>query len=368
MGVYFLLKVLNKIKYFDGQKFYLLFFTILGGLFYGLGFHSYIAYRGTPLLIFIILLLYFFQNKDWQIRKKIILTASGYALIAILVALPLGLYFLKNPQDFMGRTTQISIFNSPTLIKDLAFNILVTAGMFNFIGDFNWRHNIAGQPLLFWPVGILFLIGISIAIFSIIKNLSITLTEQSSYKCYGEYFSSGFIILIFWLFITALPVVISNEGLPHALRAILMAPAVLIFSGFGGIWLYEKILSMRIFVNAQIKKIFNIIVCLLLIFLIFNAYYSYFIVWTKNQNVKNAFNADIAEEARKLNNLPKNMPKYVLIKASGIDIRAVGTPAQTIMFITDTFTAEKQKEKNIHYILQDQINQIPENSYIVVVN
>ena len=46
----------------------------------------------------------------------------------------------------MGRTTQISIFNSPTLIEDLAFNIVTTAGMFNFVGDFNWRHNIAGQP------------------------------------------------------------------------------------------------------------------------------------------------------------------------------------------------------------------------------
>lgn len=62
------------------------------------------------------------------------------------------------------------------------------------------------------------------------------------------------------------------------------------------------------------------------------------------------------------------MPKYVLIKASGIDIKAVGTPAQTIMFITDTFTIKKQKEKNIHYILQDQANQIPENSYVIVVN
>ena len=349
-GIYFLLKILNKIKYSNNQRVYLLFFAILGGLFYGLGFHSYIAYRGTPLLIFIILLVYWFQSgASWQIRHKILLVASSYTLMAILVALPLGLYFLKNPQDFMGRTTQISIFNSPTLIEDLAFNIVTTAGMFNFVGDFNWRHNIAGQPLLFWPVGILFLIGIFLSLWK-----------------FKEYYQSS-IILFFLLAITALPVVVSNEGLPHALRAILMAPAILIFAGFGGVWFYQKITAILKDSGKKIN-IFNFLVELFLIILMLQAYYSYFIVWTKNPNVKSAFNTDITEEAQKLNNLPKDTPKYVLIKASGIDIRAVGTPAQTIMFITDTFTLKKQKEKNIHYILQDQANQIPENSYIVVVN
>lgn len=352
-GVYFLLKILNKIKPFNppavGQKFYFLFFTILGGLFYGLGFHSYIAYRGTPLLILIIIVLYWFQNKNWQIRKKILITVSGYTIVAIFIALPLGLYFLKNPQDFMGRTTQISIFNSPTMIKDLAFNIIKTAGMFNFIGDFNWRHNIAGKPLLFWPVGILFLIGIFISL-----------------RKFKEYYQSS-IILFSWLAITVLPVVVSNEGLPHALRAILMAPAILIFAGFGGIWLYQKFTA--IFKDSGEKiNIFKFFIGVFLIILFVQAYYSYFIVWGKNLNVKSAFNTNIAEKARKLNELPKNMPKYVLIKANGIDIRAVGTPAQTIMFITDTFTLKKQKEKNIYYILQDQANQIPENSYVVVVD
>ena len=352
-GIYFLLKILNKIKSFDlpvgGQKFYFLFFTILGGLFYGLGFHSYIAYRGTPLLIFIVLLLYFFQDKDWQMRKKILLMATGYILMVILVILPLGLYFLNNPQDFMGRTTQISIFNSPTLIKDLAFNIIATAGMFNFVGDFNWRHNIAGKPLLFWPVGILFIIGLFIGL-----------------RKFKDYFQSS-IILFSWLGITALPVIVSNEGLPHALRAILMAPAVLIFAGFSGILIYQKIITI-LKDNDKKIKIFNFSVYILLLVIFINAYYSYFIVWAKNSNVKSAFNADIAKEAHMLNNLPKEMPKYVLIKANDIDIRAVGTPAQTIMFITDTFTLKKQKEKNIHYILQNRANEIPENSYVVVVN
>jgi hypothetical protein len=60
----------------------------------------------------------------------------------------------------------------------------------------------------------------------------------------------GFWILFTWFIAAALPVVVSNEGLPHALRAILMMPAIFILAGFGGVWLTEKI-------KNQILKIKN---------------------------------------------------------------------------------------------------------------
>ena len=69
---------------------------------------------------------------------------------------------------------------------------------------------------------------------------------------------------------------------------------------------------------------------------------------------------------RQLNNLPKNMPKYVIVEAGGTDVRGIPMPAQTIMFITDTFTPEKQKEKNIFYVLPKQKNEIPGNSYTII--
>ncbi|MEK7451258.1 MAG: glycosyltransferase family 39 protein, partial [Patescibacteria group bacterium] len=158
-GIYFLLLALRQIKEQKTPKFYILN-SIFSGIFFGLGFHSYIAYRATPILILIIVALCWLQNKNWQIRKKILLSTCYFLLAVFVVAAPLGLYFLNNPQDFMGRTTQVSVFSSPSPLKDLSVNILKTAGMFNFSGDYNWRHNYAGKPLLFWPVGILFLIGI----------------------------------------------------------------------------------------------------------------------------------------------------------------------------------------------------------------
>jgi len=363
-GIYFLLLAFRQIKEQKKPKFYIPS-SILSGIFYGLGFHSYIAYRATPLLILIILLFYWFQNKEWQIRKKILLMISIYTLMTIIVAAPLGLYFLKNPRDFLGRTSQISIFNSPTPIKDLSINVLKTAAMFNFSGDFNWRHNYAGKPLLFWPIGILLLIGIfltiktSIQVFNKTNNLSAQSTAPPSV----------FLILISWLIITALPVVISNEGQPHALRAILMAPAIFILAGIGGVWFYNFIKNLILKISAvnHTDKILNAFVVTLLILLIFEAYNSYFIKWGRNPNIQGAFSANYIEIGRQLNNLPKETPKYIIVEAGGTDVRGIPMPTQTIMFITDTFTPEKQKEKNIFYVLPEQKNQIPENGYITVI-
>ena len=177
-GIFLLLKALNQIKnnsqfpisniqsnskfQIPKSKFHWLL-PLLAGAVYGLGFYSYIAYRATPLLIFVILLFYWISilrtsdvhnhNRMSDVRKLIrrkFLLSIFYLLLTIfIVVAPLGLYFLQNPQDFFGRTTQISIFNSPTLLKNLSINILKTAGMFNFIGDWNWRHNYAGRPELF---------------------------------------------------------------------------------------------------------------------------------------------------------------------------------------------------------------------------
>lgn len=352
-GIYFLLKSFNSILLptrAAGEAWrardikHCALYAAVGGIFYGLGFHSYIAYRGTPLLIFIILVLYWLKNRDWESRKKILFSVSVFSLLVLIVFAPLGFYFLQNPQDFFGRTAQVSVFSSPAPLKNLAVNVLKTAGMFNFSGDYNWRHNYASKPLLFWPVGILFLIGIAVAV----KNI----------------FNLRFMILFSWLAIAALPVVISNEGIPHALRAILMVPPVFILAGYGGILFYEK-LNEKL-KNPNMLKIFKISAALFLGIVAVQGYVSYFILWGENPNVQGAFAADYVRIGRELNALPLELPKYVIVEAGGADVRGIPMPSQTVMFITDTFTPDKQKAKNIFYVLLDQAGDIPAGAYSVI--
>jgi len=167
-----------------------------------------------------------------------------------------------------------------------------------------------------------------------------------------------FSVLFGWFAFAALPVVVSNEGLPHALRAILMIPPIFILAGIGGARLY-KLLAEKI----KNQRAFNIFVLIFLSLLAFQAYTSYFILWGGNPNTADAFNANYVAIGRQINNLTKETPKYVIVKASGVLVRGIPMPAETIMFITDTFTPKKQKEKNIFYILPDQINRIPVGAF-----
>ncbi|MEK7546687.1 MAG: glycosyltransferase family 39 protein [Patescibacteria group bacterium] len=344
--------------------------SVIAGIFYGLGFYTYIAYRVTPVLILFVLLFYWVKNKELLIRKKILVACCLLLVASFIVALPLGIYFLQHPADFFGRTSDISILSSPSPLKDLATNTLKTLGMLNFAGDYNWRHNYAGNSELFWPVGILFIIGIILGIKSItstkhealnskqITNQNVPNNKQVSVLGFGNWnlfgiSNFGFIILFLWFFLAMLPVVISNEGIPHALRSILMIPPVIMLSGIGGIAVYNW---LKKYVKGFLLPLASIA---FLAVIFFQAYYSYFIAWANNPNVQGAFAADYVALGRKLNSLPANVPKYVVVGGGGVQVNGIPMPAQTVMFITNTFLSEGQKAKNIRYILPGEEKNIP---------
>ncbi len=349
-AVYFILKSFDEEKYKS---------AIIAGIFYGLGFYSYIAFRATPLIIAVIF--GYWLVKYPLSRKRLVKKFVVLFLVSLIVFAPLGYYFVKHPADFMGRTTQVSIFSSASPLKSLADNTIKTLGMFNFAGDSNWRHNYSGAPELFFPVGIMFLIGIFFAIYCLIKNFKLPSTSHP------EVFSEGsrlpFYILLSWFITAMLPVVISNEGIPHALRSILMIPPVIILAAFGGIITYEK---LREILKSKISKNILLYALYFLLFTILvSAYITYFIDWAKNPNTIASFNQNYVDIGRQLNSLPQELPKYVIVEAGGVDVRGIPMPAQTVMFITDTFTPDKQKAKNIFYVLPKDISEIPSNAFTV---
>ncbi|MEK9170883.1 MAG: glycosyltransferase family 39 protein [Patescibacteria group bacterium] len=126
---------------------------VLAGILLGLGFYTYISYRFAPVLIAVFFIPYLMKYRVKNLWMKFVI----FAVIAFIVALPIGFYFLNNPGDFLGRSGQVSIFSADNPLKVAAFNVVSTLGMFNIASDFNWRHNYAGSPELFLPVGLLFL-------------------------------------------------------------------------------------------------------------------------------------------------------------------------------------------------------------------
>ena len=300
----------------------------LAGFIFGLGFHSYIAYRVAPIVALLPLWKFYRSWKKSPGEGGCAPCAIGlFIFMAILAASPLLIYYAQNPQDFFGRTAGISIFQSQEPLAKFSENFIKTLGMFNFAGDFNWRHNLAGSSQLWWPVGILFVVGLWFAI----------------RQTFG-----GKTFILLWFVVMLLPVAISNESLPHALRAIVLIPPAMIFAALG---LEHIIKNWKLKIKNCRPALATIFLFVFFVAATAHAYNTYFNRWAGNFNVREAFRADITDKARWIKKQPYNIKKYVITDAVGqVDITGTPMSFQQIIFITDTFYPQKQAEKNIYYI------------------
>jgi len=314
---------------------------IAGGSIYGLGLHSYISYRATPLILLIPVIFFLIDSLKKHSLKKFFSVAGSFITGTIITVYPLLSYFMENPGDFLGRTSQISVFSSVSPIKDLLLNSLKTLLMFNFVGDGNWRHNFDGYPALSALTGIFFIVGI----FIIGKKLFKKEKEKD--------YTMPALFLSFWIAVSLLPVVLSNEGIPHALRAIIAIPAVMILAALGMEFLWRKF-KERFSSGKNGHALFRISAIAVLAFLIVEPFIMYFFLWGNNPNVAGAFTSDYVNIAREMNSLPKETEKYVVVTAGGADVRGIPMPSQTVMFMTDSFTKKGQAKNNIRYLTSDE--------------
>ena len=316
------------------------FFAVAGFVF-GLGVHSYIAYRVAPIIALLPLWKFYTRQKLAHLGGRENYCAPCaiglFIFMAFLAALPLLWYYAQNPQDFFGRTAGISILGSREPLAQFSENVVKTAQMFFLFGDFNWRHNFAGEAELWWPVAILFLIGIWVSI----KKFQ---------------WPNNFVLL--WLVVMILPVALSNESLPHALRSIVLIPPAMIFAALGLEWISRKI-------RPQLK----VFIFIFLITATLNAYNQYFLRWAPNFNVYQAFQTDLTEKAHWLNSQPNNIKKYIITNAVD-QVDTSGTPMsfQPIIFITNTASPAKQTEKNIYYLAYKDIERIDCNAPCLIVS
>jgi 4-amino-4-deoxy-L-arabinose transferase-like glycosyltransferase len=352
-GLYFLWRGIGTARIWD---------FVASGVCWGLGMYTYIGFRVMPAIVVAVLLTYWhFVKKDFghfkyiHTRNELIRGFAAVMVTAILIAIPLGWHFYTHPDEFLGRTSQVSIFSASNPILALTINTVKTLGMFSFVGDFNGRHNLAGDPQLYWPVGAFFLIGF---VRSIIK-------VRKSWKIHGHA-STVHVLLLSWFGLALFPVVFSNEGLPHALRAIIAAPVVYIFAAEGIWWLYELIeawyrlrdmhfITQRLPVRHQPIHESTVVGAIVIIALLgaiaAHDFHKYFVTWAQAPITKASYNYSDTELANRLNTAPQKTPKYVVVPINYQPTFSTWE-IQSVMFLTDTATPEKQHAKNIYYITQ----------------
>ncbi|MBP7963553.1 MAG: hypothetical protein KBG20_08885 [Caldilineaceae bacterium] len=135
-------------------------FWILTGLFAGLSFYTYLPARLLPLILLPLLVVAF-----WQERERLVAHLPGMAVglvVAVLVAAPIGIYFIQNPVSFTTRVDQVTIIGREGRdgAQGLGANLSAVAGMFAGTGDANPRSNVPGRAALDWLLAPFFGLGL----------------------------------------------------------------------------------------------------------------------------------------------------------------------------------------------------------------
>lgn len=363
-GLYFLLRGLRKNTILD---------LVLGGIFIGLGFHTYIAFRFMPFVVAVPLLIALWrwwqsrrnaapisepvpsQSPGWRTVACAPCAILLFLFITFVTALPIGWYFLQHPEDFLGRGGQVSIFATASPVWEFAKSNALTVQMFFWQGDCNWRHNFACKPELNPLVAAFFLIGTLLALRALFKKY--TGTEELT--------AGNALTLVAWAGFMTLPATLTAEGLPHALRAIGMIPPVMLLAGFGAdrlitgtrAWLTRQSIRWPTHASqlARLRRELLLLFLACLAAIAYMTYRDYFVHWAENKNTYFAFTTDLLHQAEYMRDLAPETLKIAIINTSGTEVRGIPMPSQPMMFITDTFRANARAAKNFRYILPHEL-------------
>ncbi|MGA2435807.1 MAG: glycosyltransferase family 39 protein [Bryobacteraceae bacterium] len=306
----------------------------LAGFVYSLGFYTYIAYRATPVVIGLVLLHRFNLARKENWLDGFWKAAAVLTIATVLVAAPLAVYFVQHTGAFTGRAAQVSVFEAPHPVQEIGINFWKTVMMLYTRGDSNWRHNYGDRPEVYWPVAAFMTLGFLIAIGRLI----------SGGKDEGQL---PYLVALSWLFVGAMPAFLSDEGVPHALRAILMVPAVFLLAAIGARSLYAGL--ARIVHNGILPAAATVV----LLALTYEAGYTYFVRWAENPIVPAFFDIGGADLAKEINAYPRNLPKVVAVTAQGISFHRLPMPVASVMYLTKTYTDREQAAAHIRYYTPD---------------
>jgi hypothetical protein len=140
-----------------------------------------------------------------------------FAATALIVALPMIVYFVLNPADFGNRSVEVWLFNSQLYdgnpLTTLLRNVWLQLSVLGFAGDPSWRSNYAELPLLHPLEAFFFWLGVLALIYHWRRAASR--------------------LLLLWLLVFLLPAVFSYDLPRNTFRMLAMAPAIYLTLGYG---------------------------------------------------------------------------------------------------------------------------------------
>ncbi len=274
------------------------------GLLFGLGLHTYVAFRVAPLIL--VLLLPFLALSYEDFFRRFWKHMLAFIFAASLAAAPMLHLFVTEPETFSSRSSAISVFSPEANGGNLPGTILKTFGLslikYNFVGDMNWRHNYPPYPVLDPIVGTFFLAGFAFSLSMFVRLLGRRIRERRR-----DIELPVHALLLTGFFTMLVPEFLTNEGLPHALRSIGTQPFVFLFATIPLFFVYRRIGKTR---GGTRFAIISFMALALIGSGVWNIT-KYFVFFKENPKQHAAFNAEYRNMAEYLLSLPKETHKYV---------------------------------------------------------
>lgn len=273
----------------------------LAGACAGLLPYTYIPARFTPFIFFFLglsFLIPFGSSAKDKIRAEW-RKAAVFAAAAGLVAAPILIYFILNPQDFFFRSQEVSLTNDAQRAPIGAFlnNVVDYLLIFGVRGDWNGEYNFAGKPFLNPWEALFFWAG-------------------AGMSCWRWRRQPAYRLLLIWLGVMLLPAMLAyNRGNgPNSLRIIGAAPAVYLLVGVG-IWETVRLLKVRMpnVSRAIAAPLVGVLVTGLIVVQGVYAYRIYFHNWLGTAHFFAAADAELAEAAQVLSKQPSDADSVYLI-------------------------------------------------------
>jgi 4-amino-4-deoxy-L-arabinose transferase-like glycosyltransferase len=177
---YFLMRGMNTRKYWQ---------FAVSGMFFGLGFHTYIAYRIAPLIFLAMFIVFFFTRERFARNYFFRYVVLGF--FTILVAYPMFHTFYVHPEYITSRTGNVSILNPEINQGHLVTTFLKSFGLslakYNFWGDQNWRHNFPPYPILDPITGIAFTFSLGYVIIKIFHIIHLRFFKHFNHPNFEAY-------------------------------------------------------------------------------------------------------------------------------------------------------------------------------------
>lgn len=250
---------------------------VFAGAALGLALYTYPAARTLPVVFFLFWIL------DSVFSRRINKPVLSTLLIALIVFAPLGYTLATLPEadtrlQQLGGPVQAALSGNfePVLRYTRA-----TLGLFTFGGDPIARYNVPGRPVFDPITGLLFYLGLALAI--------------------RKWRKPQYLFALIWLPIGLLPSMLSDAA-PSFLRASASLPVTFLFPALA----VDGLISNRI--DTKSPRILKGIVGIGLSITLILAARDYFVVWPNRSDVREVYRSDLAQAAKWIEQQPVDQP------------------------------------------------------------